>query len=333
MSTESSFRQHLVTGLKILLLTAVMFFLFSTIYTVTGVATDPSLATGATASAKAEIAERVDETVEPSGSSATTPAQPARTAMILVGVCFLQTVALSVAILRSRWTGWKLILAMFTVMVLGSAILSHIDSLFFLREMSRALIAKLALASTLLAAAFSTIAVWVLGRSRNGKSEQQLSELEHHSTSQWVLIVLGLAVLHIVLYFVFGYYVAWKSPELRAFYGGEDPGSFWLQMVSVVKGTPWLIPIQVLRGALWGLMAIILASSLAGSRWSAALISASIMVMVFASPLALPNPLMPDAVRQAHLIETALSRGLYGFLAVWLLRTPLHSRHAHPKPA
>jgi hypothetical protein len=31
--------------------------------------------------------------------------------------------------------------------------------------------------------------------------------------------------------------------------------------------------------------------------------------------------------------ETVLSRGLYGFLAVWLLRTPGYLRHAHPKPA
>jgi hypothetical protein len=222
---------------------------------------------------------------------------------------------------------------MFTVMVMGTAILSHIDSLFFLRDMSRALIGKMALASTLLAASFSTIAVWVLGRGRKAASQPPPSEVEHHSKGQWTLIILGLAVLHIVLYFVFGYYVAWKSPELRAFYGGEDPGSFWLQMVSVARGTPMLIPIQVLRGVLWGLLTVILASSLTGSRWSAALITTALFIVLFCLPLVFPNPFMPDAVRQAHLIETVLSRGLYGFIAVWFLRSPLHLGHAHPSPA
>ena len=308
MSQRSSFTHLLVNGLKILLLTVVMFVLFSTVYTIVGVANDPALA-----------------------ADAGTPTDQARTAMILVGVCFLQTVALSLAILRSRWSGWWLVLAMFTVMALGTAVLPHIDTLFFLQDLSFGLVAKLALASTLLAAAFSPIAVWVLGRAHSGASEDVSSELEHRPMRQWTLIVLGLTILHIVLYFGFGYYVAWKSPELRAFYEGEDPGSFYLQMVSVVKGTPMLIPIQVLRGALWGLVAIILAKSLTGSRWSAALMTASFLVTVFALPLLLPNPLMPDSVRYVHLIETVLSRGLYGFLAVWFLRTPLGMGIAHPK--
>ncbi len=329
MSTESSFWQHLVTGLKILLLTAVMFVLFSTIYTITGVANDPSLTVQADAADDAATAADAAAVAPPASAS---QAEQAGTAMILVGICLLQTVALSLAILRSRWAGWKLILAMFTVMWLGAAILPHIDSLFFLQNMSRTLIVKLVLASTLLSASFSAIAVWVLGKRRDGAPAAP-SEIEHHSRNQWILMVAILTVLHIFLYFFFGYYVAWKSPELRAFYGGEDPGSFWLQMVSVVQGTPWLIPIQVLRGALWALMAVILASSLTGSRWSAACLTAAIMVMVFVLPLALPNPLMPDAVRQAHLIETALSRGLYGFLAVWLLRTPVHWAQPHAKSA
>ncbi len=330
MSHSPSFSRLLVTSLKIFLLTVVMFVLFSAIYTITGVASDPSLTVQATATDDAATAAESDAVAPPASAS---QAEQARTAMILVGICLLQTVVLSLAILQSRWFGWKLVLTMFTVMWMGTAILPHIDSLFFLQDMSRTLIAKLVLASTLLSASFSAIAVWVLGKGRDGVSAMAPSELEHHSRNQWILIVAGLTVLHILLYFFFGYYVAWKSPELRAFYGGEDPGSFWLQMVSVVQGTPWLIPIQVLRGALWALMAIILASSLTGSRWSAAGITAAIMVMVFVLPLALPNPLMPDAVRQAHLIETALSRGLYGFLAVWLLRTPVHWAQPHAKSA
>jgi hypothetical protein len=44
-----------------------------------------------------------------------------------------------------------------------------------------------------------------------------------------------------------------------------------------------------------------------------------VFVALFALPLVIPNPIMPDAVRQAHLLETVVSRGLYGFVAVWIL--------------
>lgn len=325
MSREHGFIHLFVVSLKVIILTVVMFVLFSTIYTAVGVGSDPSF--GAEAGSTAAAAP-----VEP-GRELPSPVDQGRLAMILVGVCFLQTVGLSVAILRSRWSGWKLVLAMFIVMAGGTAVLSHIDSLFFLRNLSRIEIGKMALASTLIAAAFSAIAVWVLGRARQGATEPSPTQLEHHSKGQWALILLGLAALHVVLYFLFGYYVAWQSPELRAFYGGEDPGSFWLQMASVATGSPWLIPVQILRGVLWGLLAVILARSLTGSAWSAGLITAALFVVLFCLPLVFPNPFMPDAVRQAHLIETIFSRSLYGFLAVWLLRTPWLLGHAHPRPA
>jgi hypothetical protein len=38
--------------------------------------------------------------------------------------------------------------------------------------------------------------------------------------------------------------------------------------------------------------------------------------------LLLPNPYMPDAVRMAHLIETASSTFIFGLLVGWLLAAP-----------
>lgn len=323
MSQKSSFFRLVATGFKVLLLTGIMFVLFSTAYTVAGVSSDPSLTSQTTEAVEADPAAPTQELTSGPESTPASPADQSRTALILLGVCFLQSVTLSVVILHSRWTGWKLYLALFTVMFLGMGIVSHIDSLFFLRDLSRQFIGKMVLASLLLAASFPAIAIWILGRARSDVSAPPTPAVEHPSLSRWAVILLVLTLLHVVLYFVFGYYVAWQSPELRAFYGGEDPGSFWLQMADVVQGSPLLIPVQMVRGILWSLMAIVLVYALEGSRWSAAAITAAVFVGLFAVPLALPNPIMPDAVRQAHLIETILSRGLYGFLAVWFLRSSL----------
>jgi hypothetical protein len=49
---------------------------------------------------------------------------------------------------------------------------------------------------------------------------------------------------------------------------------------------------------------------------------------LFALPLVIPNPMMPEAVRQAHLLETVLSRGLYGFVGVWILGSRLFPARA-----
>lgn len=308
MSRQPPLFHGFAAGLKVLLLTALMFVLFSVVYSVAGVAEDLP--------------------ADPADQSQAVP--------ILLAVCLLQTVALSLAVLRSRWWGWRLILVMFTVMFLITGVLSHIDTLYFLEDVSSSLVGKLVGAAALLAALFTPASVWILGRGRSGAPEDRVHE--RRSGTYWAVVLSVLATLHIVIYFAFGYYVVWQSSEALAFYGGEDPGSFMLQMASVVRDTPWLVPIQVLRGALWGLVAALLAGSLVGSRLSASLITAAVLVTLFALPLLIPNPLMPDAVRQVHLIETVLSRGLFGFLAVWILRSPHRSQSDHralaqPKPS
>ncbi|MCE7982921.1 MAG: hypothetical protein DYG89_17190 [Caldilinea sp. CFX5] len=43
-----------------------------------------------------------------------------------------------------------------------------------------------------------------------------------------------------MLFFAFGYYAAWQSPAVRAFYGETDPGSFLLQMRTIIAGAFFL---------------------------------------------------------------------------------------------
>lgn len=287
-----SFSRILFNLFKVLLLTGVAYALFIIVYPLVGVGQDlPEV-----------------------------PADQGRTAVILLGCCFMQATMLSLFILRSRWSGWRLILTVFTVMILTSAILSQMDSLWYLPDMSRVLIGKIILANGIQAAVLSLVAVWVLGRGRKDTGQIQSVNPIHRSSRAWTLAFLSLAALHVFLYFTCGYYIAWKSPELAQFYGGSDPGSYYLQLLSLVRDDPLTFPFQFLRGLLWGLVAVLLAGSLRGSRLSAALISALLLISLFSILLLLPNPLMPEAVRLAHLAETIVSRGLFAFLAVWFLR-------------
>jgi hypothetical protein len=126
--------------------------------------------------------------------------------------------------------------------------------------------------------------------------------------------------VYVIIYFTFGYYVAWKNPAVAAYYGGSDPGSYFAQLRNVVRDTPWLPILQVGRALLWTALAIPVIRMMKGHWWEAGLAVALLFSVVMNTQLLLPNPLMPYEVRMAHLLETATSNFLFGWIVVWLLR-------------
>ena len=58
-----------------------------------------------------------------------------------------------------------------------------------------------------------------------------------------------------------------------------------------------------------------------GRAWESGLMVGLLFAMG-SSPLLLPNPFMPEAVARVHLVETATSNFLFGWLVGWLLALP-----------
>jgi hypothetical protein len=107
---------------------------------------------------------------------------------------------------------------------------------------------------------------------------------------------------------------------VRAYYGGSDPGSFFAQLRAVARDTPLLLPLQAVRAILWAAIAVPLIRMTKGQWWEAGLSVALMFSVVMNSQLLLPNPLMPREVRMVHLLETATSNFLFGWLVVVVLR-------------
>jgi hypothetical protein len=128
-----------------------------------------------------------------------------------------------------------------------------------------------------------------------------------------------LAVVYVVLYHLFGYYVAWQNPELRLYYAGTtELNSFYQMMRSTATGTPWMLPFQFGRGLLWTLFAYPVVRMLNTSRIeTTGIIAALFGVGSFA--LLIPNPLMPASVAHSHLWETLLSDLLLDAIVGWAL--------------
>ena len=246
----------------------------------------------------------------------TQPGAGESAAIALVVVCVLQTIILSYLIIRSRWSGWRLVLAIFFIFFGVATFMPQIESAVFLTtQLPAGMVPHLFLMGFLVAAPFSVFAVIILGKRKAGLTENE-SGLRV-STRRWKLA--GIALAYVILYFTFGYFIAWQSPEVREYYGGTDPGSFLAQMRNVVRDSPWLIPFQIVRSMFWVAIALPIIRMLKGDRREISLALGVTFSVLMNALLLLPNPYMPEPVRMAHLVETASSNFIFGLLVGWLL--------------
>lgn len=280
----------LMTALKILSLTLVLFVCFAAGAAIAGLPRDPA------------------------------QTDPGAAAGMLLVVCFIETVPLSYLILRSRWAGWRLIGAVFVVYFGVTTFMSQIETAVFLTHLPPGVLPRLFLMGAVIAAPFSVAAVAILGKWRAASAEAEPPRRQAMPPGEWAWKLAVIAVVYVILYFTFGYLIAWRSPAVREYYGGIDEGAFFAQMRAVARDTPWLIPFQVLRGVLWALIAVPVMRLIKGPWQEAALILGVLFGIVMTAPLLLPNPYMPDAVRMAHLVETGTSNFLFGVLIGWLAR-------------
>lgn len=238
---------------------------------------------------------------------------------IVLAVSLLQTVALAYPTSRSRWHGWALVATVFILYFGTVTFLSQVESMVYLgAHLPAGMLRGMFLMGLFNAAAFSPILVLVLGKWRHGRNPVEESAVRiplPWRTWAWRLVASG--AVFTSLYYLFGYYVAWKDPVVRAYYGGTDPGSFVAQMQGIVQDVPWMLPFQFARGLVWTLLAVLVIQMMAARWWEAGL-AVSLLFVVPTAYLLFPNPIMPDAVRMAHFIETAPYQFMFGWFAAWL---------------
>ena len=121
-----------------------------------------------------------------------------------------------------------------------------------------------------------------------------------------------LAVIYPMLYFFFGYFVAWQSSAVREFYA----------TTTITTAQPLLTIIQVCRGFLWVLAGLPLLVMF--EKRIHKIIAAVLSFSLFPSiGLLFPNPLMPEPVRMAHLVELAVSMAIFGALFGWIMTSKI----------
>jgi hypothetical protein len=244
--------------------------------------------------------------------------QQANTALLLLTVCVLNTMVLAFVILRSRWAGLRLSLVVFIVLFGVTTIMSQIETAVFVTHLPPGMLPRIVLLGAIIAAIFSPLSVLILGKRKQAGTDEPNSRLEL-PTGEWLWKLSLIAVAYLVLYFTFGYFIAWRTDAVREYYGGTDSGNFFAEMRKVLATTPWLPLFQILRAMMWTALALPVIRMMKGKWWEAGLAVALLFSVVMNSQLLLPNAFMPPAVRTAHMIETASSNFLFAWFLVWLL--------------
>jgi hypothetical protein len=247
------------------------------------------------------------------------PAEQAGAAGALVAVCLLDTLVLTYLILRSRWAGWRLMATVAFVFYGVMTFMSQIESAVFITRLPPGMLPRLFLMGALIAAPFSVLAVLVLGKRKPAPADTERRTELSMPPGEWAWKLAVIALAYVVVYFTFGYFIAWRNPAVREYYGGIDEGSFFANLGAVMRRTPWLIPFQVLRAMCWTVLALPVVRMMRGRRPEIALAVGLLFAVVMNTQLLLPNPYMPEAVRMTHLMETASSNFIFGVLVGWLL--------------
>ena len=294
MSSKTNVKTIVVLGLKVIVLTMILLLCYMVANNVSGMAQLPASA-------------------EPSSADA------GATLLALLAVSLLETAVLTTIILRSRWSGWRLVGAIFLAFYGLNTVVTQIESIVYLpHQLPEGMIPRLFVMGAIVAGLFAPLAVLILGKMKREPTPPAPNPRQGMPPGAWAWKLAVSGVAGVVLYYAFGYFVAWKNPAVQAYYGGTDPGSFFAQMARVWATTPWMFPLQAMRTTLCVAFALPAIRMHEGQPWEVAL-AAGLLFGAWSSQLLLPNPYMPAAVARAHLVETVSSNFFFGCIAGWLL--------------
>ncbi|WP_339815641.1 hypothetical protein [uncultured Imperialibacter sp.] len=237
---------------------------------------------------------------------------------IMLLICGLNTAAIMYFIHRTHRRGWHLVLTLAVALFSIQYFMSQIETLWFNDSLKMELnsIWALVTGGAISSVLFSVFAVWVTG---NFKKEEQLASKGEMMPLSNTLTMTALMAIVIwpLIYFLAGYFIAWQFEEVRIYYSGSsEKASFLFMMKENIASH--LYSFQMLRGILWTLIGLLVFRSIKGNWVGKGIVLALLLSIVGCSQLLLPNPIMPEPVRLAHLLETSLSGVVLGMVMAWL---------------
>ena len=250
----------------------------------------------------------------------------------LLLVCLLNVLLVTWIVNRTTLTGLRLGSVIFIVVFGVMFFMTQIETIYFnsaIQMPSEIIVSTLAAGVVV-----GLVVAWLSVRYKKKLAPSTEARVTSGSSIvrfEGILWKIGLmAVIYVVFYFVFGYFIAWQFPSLREYYSGSrEILSFPVHMQQQFRTDPWLPIFQLVRGAIWAGLGLFIASALNRAvDWERMVIVGLSLSVGLSTLLLVPNPYMPNLVRLGHFPELLLENFIFGVLLVRFFRS---SFEAHPK--
>ena len=247
------------------------------------------------------------------------PAAATATLLGLLACAVIDTVLLGLWAARTRLRGWRRWAALAVAFYGVKTFSSQLESLWFMPNVTASMGPALFAMTMPLCLVFPAAVVAAFGA--RGPAEAPAWRAPALPWGRRLLdwTVLS-AVVYPALFWGAGYFIAFRSPAVREFYGGLRGEGFLGHLAGVVAADPWVVPFECLRGLLWILLLLPLFRTSRGRWWTDALLAGATLALVQNDLHLLPNPLMSPEIRLFHFVETSSSNFVWGLLMVGLLR-------------
>ena len=246
----------------------------------------------------------------------------------LLFFCLINSGILTAYMLNSKMRGIKLIGITFLIFWGTQYFMTQIETLYFDSAVKMPLLDTMQVIimgaiSVLISSFFAAL---ILGKFKNKAMPEGENTINAIKVSLVKLLpnVVILAFCYVIIYFLFGYFVAWQFPAVREYYTGSTAIlNVFQHMTNQLKTDPVLPLFQLFRGFLWAGLAVLIITSLNTQGFKTYLITGLLFSILIASPLILPNAYMPTPVRLAHSIELFTSMFAFGILSNIIFRSKL----------
>ena len=134
----------------------------------------------------------------------------------------------------------------YTHFLLGSPLgtfMLQIESVVFLpRHLPPGFVSRLFAMGAVIGLVAAPAAVWIHRRFRPSPVGGPVPSGIPSAPEEWIVRLAWLAATYVALYFLAGHFIAYRNPDVVAYYDDSNVGSFPRQMLKVWTATPWLFP-------------------------------------------------------------------------------------------
>jgi len=256
------------------------------------------------------------------------PPDPSRAVAQLVGLILcgvFDTALLGWWAAGTRLRGWRRWAALATAFYGTKTFSSQLEALWFMPNVTGSMAPALFAMTLPLCLIFPAVVVTAFGAKEPVAGPAWRAPRANRGVVAGCWAVLS-ALVYPALFWGAGYFIAYRSAAVRAFYGGFKGDTLLSHFAAVFAADPWVVPFEIFRGLLWILLVLPLIRTSRRHWLLDALLVGAFLALVQNDLHLLPNRLMSPEIRLYHFIETTTSNFVWGFAMVAVLRGWLEHR-------